>query len=70
MCEVSHQPHLDVGVVGDTTQYLGALESSLWVGAAVIQIPAGDNSLNYAHFQPIHSSESRITNANAINEER
>lgn len=64
MCEVSHQPHLDVGVVGDTTQYLGALESSLRVGAAVIQIPGGDkkcSSLNYAHFQPIHPSESRIT---------
>lgn len=42
MCEISHQSILNVGVVGDTTQDLGTLEGSLWVGAAVIQIPARD----------------------------
>lgn len=40
--EISHQPHLDVGVGGDATQNLGALESSFWVWAAVIKIPAGE----------------------------
>ena len=42
MCEISHQPVLDVGVAGDATQDLGTLERSLWVGAAVVQEPAGD----------------------------
>lgn len=42
MCEISHQPVLNVGVVGNTTQDLGTLEGSLWVGAAVVQIPARD----------------------------
>lgn len=40
MCEISHQSVLNVGVVGDTTQDLGTLEGSFWVGAAVVQIPA------------------------------
>lgn len=31
MCEVSHQPDLNVWVVGDATQNLGALEGGLWV---------------------------------------
>lgn len=39
MCEISHEPILNVGVVGDTTQDLGTLKCSLWVGAAVVQIP-------------------------------
>lgn len=41
MCEISHQPNLNVGVLSDAAQDLGALESSLWVGAAVVKIPAG-----------------------------
>lgn len=40
VCEISHQSSLDVGVVSDTTQDLGTLEGSFWVGAAVVQIPA------------------------------
>lgn len=40
MCEISHQSVLNVGVVGDTTQDLGTLKGSVWVGAAVVQIPA------------------------------
>lgn len=42
VCEISHQSHLDVGVVGDATQNFGALESSFWVWAAVVKIPAGE----------------------------
>lgn len=38
--EIPHQSAVDVGVVGDATQDLGALEGSVWVGAAVAQIPA------------------------------
>lgn len=52
VCEISHQPDLDVGVVGNTTQDLGTLEGSLWVGAAVVQIPARDKQgspLSYTH---------------------
>lgn len=51
VCEISHQPILNVGVVGDTTQDLGTLEGSLWVGAAVVQIPARDRhrSPSYTH---------------------
>lgn len=52
MCEISNQPILNVGVVRDTTQDLGTLEGRLWVGAAVIQIPARDkhrSPLSYNH---------------------
>ena len=42
MCEVSHQPVVDVGVAGDASEDLSALEGRLWIGAAVIQVPARD----------------------------
>lgn len=41
MCEIPHQSAVDVGVVGDATQDFGTLEGSVWIGAAVAQIPAG-----------------------------
>lgn len=44
MCEVSHQSYLDVGVIGDASQNLGALKGSFWVGATVVQIPETDGS--------------------------
>lgn len=50
VCEVSHQSDLNVGVVGNTTQDLGTLEGRLWVGGAVVQIPARE-TLNLA-YQP------------------
>lgn len=42
MSEIPHQSAVDVGVVGDATQDLGTLEGGVWVGAAVVQIPARD----------------------------
>lgn len=42
MCEVSHQPVVDVGVAGDASEDLSALEGRLRIGAVVIQVPARD----------------------------
>lgn len=59
MCEISHQSNLNVGVVGDTAQDLGTLECSLWIGAAVVQIPASDkhscplNLQSFCDYQPL-----------------
>lgn len=64
VCEISHQPNLNIGVVGDTTQDLGTLEGSLWVGAAVVKIPAGDKQdspISYSHSETINLSKSMIT---------
>lgn len=47
MSEIAHQSAVDVGVVGDATQDLGTLEGSVWVGAAVVQIPARDITKNH-----------------------
>lgn len=55
--EIPHQPNLNVGVVGNTAQDLGTLECSLWVGAAVVQIPASDK-----HSSPLTYSHSVTTN--------
>lgn len=46
VCEISHQSILNVGVVCDTTQNLGTLEGSFWIGAAVVQIPERDNHIS------------------------
>lgn len=42
MCEISHQPVLNVGVVGNMTQDFGRLKGSFRIGIAVVQIPARD----------------------------
>lgn len=44
MCEISHQPMLNVGVVGNMTQYFGSLIGSFRVRIAVVQIPAKDTN--------------------------
>lgn len=48
MCEVSHQPMLNVGVVGNMTQDFGRLKGSFRVGIAVVQIPARDTGYHEA----------------------
>lgn len=48
MCEVSHQPMLNVGVVGNVTQDFGCLKGSFRVGIAVVQIPARDTGYHKA----------------------